>query len=220
MNHHDSIYPPARHPHFMRRLVGPLALAVGLLFTTSSFAAPAESADKTKPLGKGEVVPDVVVQTAAGKDFSLKKETAGKPTVLIFYRGGWCPFCTKQLAELAKSQQELLDLGYQILAIGADAPELLPATTDKYKLGYTLLSDTKMQASDAFGLAFYLDAATTKRYEERFKLSAKHDGRYWLPVPAVYIVGKDGKIAFVHTDPDYRKRLPIAELLAAAKEAK
>lgn len=187
---------------------------------THSLAAPAESADKAKPLGKGETVPDVKVKTAEGKEFALKKETEGKPTVLIFYRGGWCPFCTRHMAELAKSQQQLTDMGYQILAIGADAPEDLPATTEKYKLGYTLLSDVDMKASDAFGLAFYLDEATSKRYEGRFKLAAKHEGRYWLPVPAVYIVGKDGKIAFVHTDPNYRQRLPIEDLLKAAREAK
>jgi len=192
--------------------------AAVILMTAKTNAAPAESADKANPLGVGAAVPEVTVKTATGKKFALKPETSGKPTVLIFYRGGWCPFCTRHLAELAKSQQQLTDLGYQILAIGADAPEDLPATTEKYQLGYTLLSDVDMKASDAFGLAFYLDADTTKRYEARFKLSAKHEGRYWLPVPAVYIVGKDGKIAFVHTDPDYRKRLPIDELLATAKK--
>jgi len=110
-------------------------------------------------------------------------------------------------------------MGYQILAITADAPEDMPATTEKYQLSYTLLSDVNMEAADAFGLAFYLDARTTERYEQRFKLSAKHEGHYWLPVPAVYIVGKDGKIAFVHTDPNYRERLPVDDLLAAAEAA-
>ena len=197
-----------------------VTLCAAIACTISKAAAdPAAAADKTKPLAKGASVPDVMVKTVAGKDFALQTETAGKPTIIIFYRGGWCPFCTRHLAELAKSQEQLTELGYQIFAIGADAPEDMPATTEKYKLNYTLLSDVDMKASDAFGLAFYLDEATTKRYEARFKLSAKHEGRYWLPVPAVYIVGKDGKIAFVHTNPDYRKRLPLEELLAAAKQA-
>lgn len=164
-------------------------------------------------------MPAVTLKLADGTDFALKDQVEGKPTVLIFYRGGWCPFCTRHLAALQESQQELVDLGYQILAITADAPADMPPTTEKYELSYTLLSDVDMQASDAFGLAFYLDARTSERYEQRFKMSAKHEGRYWLPVPAVYIVGKDGKIAFVHTDPNYRERLPIADLLAAAKEA-
>lgn len=196
-----------------------LALGSSLLLASTSFAAPAESAEQAKPLGKGEAVPAVTLKTDDGKDFLLKEETTKQPTVLIFYRGGWCPFCTRQMAELAQSQQKLTDMGYQILAIGADAAGDLPATAEKFDLGYTLLSDAEMKASDAFGLAFYLDEATSKRYEGRFKLPSKHEGRYWLPVPAVYIIGKDGKVAFVHTDPNYRERLPIEDLLQAAKDA-
>jgi peroxiredoxin len=194
-----------------------LAISATLGVSLRAHAAPAESADQAKPLGVGAVVPDAVVKTAAGKEIALKQAISGKPTVLIFYRGGWCPFCTRHLGALAKSQADLTGLGYQILAISADAPEDLPATSEKHKLGYTLLSDADMKASDAFGLAFYLDEATTKRYEGRFKLSGKHAGRYWLPVPAVYLVGKDGRIAFVHTDPDYRQRLPIEDLLKTAR---
>jgi len=197
----------------------PVITSLLLIFATPSVQAePAESAAAAKPLGTNVPIPDVTVKTAEGKPFKLKSETAGKPTVLIFYRGGWCPFCTRHLAELAKSQQQLTELGYQILAIGADAPAELPPTAERHHLGYTLLSDVDMQASDAFGLAFYLDEATTKRYEGRFKLSARHNGRYWLPVPAVYLVDKNGRIVFTHTNPDYKKRLPIEELLTVARQ--
>jgi len=195
------------------------SVLASFLLASLSLAAPAESADETKPLGKGEAIPDITLKTSDNKDFSLKKETAGKPTLLIFYRGGWCPFCTRHMAELAKSKKELIDAGYQILAIGADAPADIPAISKKHKIDYTLLSDVNMEASDAFRLAFYLDEATSKRYESRFKLVSKHEGRYWLPVPAVYIIDKTGEIAFAHTDPNYKKRLPIEELLKVAKEA-
>ncbi|MEP4077967.1 peroxiredoxin-like family protein [Haloferula sp.] len=198
----------------------PLLVAVlTALFCMNSLSAPEESADATKPLGKGEPVPAAKLKTAKGDAFALKEQIKNKPTILIFYRGGWCPFCTKHLAELQESQQDLLDMGYQILAITADAPEQMPATSKEHELDYTLLSDVGMEASDAFGLAFYLDEETSKRYEGRFDMSAKHEGRYWLPVPAVYVVGKDGKIAFAHTDTNYRKRLPVKDLLVAAKKA-
>lgn len=197
----------------------PVAALCSALLCMESPAAPAESADAAKPLGKGAPVPSAILKTADGKDFDLKSQIENKPTILIFYRGGWCPFCSRQLAELQESQQELLDMDYQILAISADAPDALQTTSSKHQLGYQLLSDVGMQASDAFGLAFYLDAKTAERYESRFTMSAKHDGRLWLPVPAVYVVGKDGKIAFAHTDPNYRKRLPVKDLIAAAKQS-
>ncbi len=194
-------------------------IAAQMIGALAAGAAPAESADAIKPLPVGAAMPEARVKNAKGEELSLKQTTSGKPTILIFYRGGWCPFCTRHMAELAKSQEALTAMGYQILAIGADASGELPATVEKHHLGYTLLSDVDMHAADAFGLAFYLDEATAKRYEGRFKLSAKHEGRYWLPVPAVYIADRNGKIVFAHTNPDYRQRLPVEDLLAAAQKA-
>jgi peroxiredoxin len=98
-------------------------------------------------------------------------------------------------------------------------PEALKVTAAKEKLSYTLLSDAEMNAAGAFGLAFRVDDATVKRYRTYgIKLPATHDGQYWLPVPAAYLVDAKGRIAFAHTDPDYKKRLSGAALLKAAKE--
>jgi peroxiredoxin len=176
--------------------------------------------EKVQPLAKGMAVPDVTLRTVDGKSFSLKTETDAKPTVIIFYRGGWCPYCNAHLADVQKAEKDLLAMGYQILAISPDTAKALRSTMDNDKLTYTLLSDADMQATGAFGLAYGLDDATVAKYK-RFgvPLTAQHDGRFWLPVPAVYIVGKDGRIAFAHWDPDYKVRLSGAELLKAAREA-
>ncbi len=179
-----------------------------------------DSAEDTHPLGVGQVVPDVTIKSADGAGMSLRKQMRAKPTVLIFYRGGWCPYCSAHLGELQKVEGELIALGYQILAISADEPKALRPTSEKMKLRYTLLSDEDMEASAAFGLAFRVSAETLAKYKEfGIELTAKHDGRYWLPVPAVYIADRDGKIVFAHADPNYRKRLPAADLLTAAREA-
>ena len=113
-----------------------------------------------------------------------------------------------------------MDLGYQVLAIGADSPEGLRPTLEKHQITYTLLSDADMSASAAFGLAFRLGDDILKKYDGYgIKLTAVHDGHYWLPVPAVYIVGADGRIAYAHADPDYRVRLSMPDLMAAARQA-
>jgi peroxiredoxin len=176
--------------------------------------------EKVQPLAKGVAVPDVTLKTIDGKSLALKAETGAKPTVIIFYRGGWCPYCNAHLADVQKAEKELLALGYQILAICPDSAKALRATMDDDKLTYTLLSDADMQATGAFGLAYGLDDATVAKYKSfGVPITAQHLGMYWLPVPAVYIVGKDGRIAFAHWDPDYRVRLSGAELLKAAREA-
>ena len=83
------------------------------------------SANGIQPLLVGQSVPDVQLQTADGKAFNLKQELAEQPTVLIFYRGGWCPYCNLQLSQLQKIESQLQDLGYQIIAISPDRPEML-----------------------------------------------------------------------------------------------
>ncbi len=202
----------------------PAALALTLALPLGATAAPdyvlPPSAEETHPLQAGGPMPDATVREIDGKTVSLRSLVEGKPTVLIFYRGGWCPFCNAHLAALQKAHQDLVDLGYQVLAIGADSPEGLRPTVEKHQLTYTLLSDADMSASAAFGLAFRLSDDILKKYDGYgIKLTAVHDGHYWLPVPAVYIVGADGRIAYVHADPDYRVRLSMPDLIAAARQA-
>jgi peroxiredoxin len=178
----------------------------------------AASADQTHPLPVGQMIPDVTLKTVTGADFSLKTETAGKLTVLIFYRGSWCPFCNRHLADVQNALPELAKLGYQVLAISPDDAAGLGKMTDKNHLTYTLLSDPGLAAIEAFGLAFSLDDATLAKYKQYgVKLAGQRDGKFCLPVPSVYLIGKDGRIGFVHSDPDFKKRLSAAELLQAAR---
>ena len=180
----------------------------------------AANAESAKPLAQGSAVPDVSLKTIDGKSVSLKQETADKLTVLIFYRGGWCPFCNRHLADVQKSQEELAKLGYQVLAVSPDGAEELKATADKDHLTYTLLSDADLKAVEAFGLGFQLADDTVEKYKKYgIKLTAKKDDHFVLPVPAVFLIGKDGKIAYSHYDPDYKRRLSTEELLKAAKAA-
>ena len=197
-------------------VISVLTLTFALYFPArAEIAASAESA---KPLAKGSAVPDVSLKTIEGKEFSLKKETADKLTVMIFYRGGWCPYCNRHLADVQKAQDDLAKLGYQVLAVSPDGAAELKATTDKEHLTYTLLSDADLKATEAFGLGFKLADDTVEKYKNYgIKLTAKKDEKFVLPVPAVFLIGKDGKVAFTHYDPDYKKRLSAEELLKTAR---
>ncbi len=117
-------------------------------------------------------------------------------------------------------EQELIKLGYQIIAISPDRPEKLVETLDAKGLGYTLLSDSGVEAARAFGLAWKLGPDILKRYEE-FGIDVEEaSGRthHMLPVPAVYITGSDGRVAFQHVNPDHTVRIDPEVLLVAAKK--
>lgn len=176
-------------------------------------------ADLVNPVLNGTEIPDVEVQTTDGTTVRLKKLVKEKPTVLIFYRGGWCPYCNGHMAELQRIEQELVDMGYQILAISADRPEKLKESISKHNLDYTLLSDSPMQASKAFGLAFKVDDSTVKRYKRigiDLEKSSGYD-HHLLPVPAVFLVDTEGMIYFQYVNPDYKTRIKSDVLMAAAK---
>lgn len=164
-------------------------------------------------------MPDVPLRTLSGKPITLKAQVAGKPAILVFYRGGWCPFCNLQLSELRLIQKDAEKLGYQIIAISPDRPEELSKTLGKDKLTYTLLSDSKALALRAFGIGYRLDDASFAKYQgygiDLEKASGEKE--HALPVPSVFIVDKDGVLQFSYSHPDYRVRVPGTVVLAAAK---
>jgi peroxiredoxin len=185
----------------------------------SILAADAASAH---PLAAGAAAPDAAIKSPDGSSLTLASVLDEKPTLLVFYRGGWCPYCNRQLAELATFEPKFLALGFQIVALSTDAPAGLAPTAEKDKIAYRLFSDRAMSAASAYGVAYRVDAATVKAYRDyKIDLAAvpgEADAR-WLPVPTVFVIGRDRVIRFVSSNPDFKVRLPAAELLAAAQAA-
>lgn len=196
-------------------------LLCALLFTSLaslSFSQSDLPADPTaiSPLLIGEKIPALTLVDMSGKDVSLLDLAAQKPSVIVFYRGGWCPYCNLHLSELQTIEAEIIDAGYQIIAISPDSPESLQASVSKNKLNYLLLSDVKTEASRAFGLAFQ----APERYAEILSKASADRNRDALPVPAVFVVNPAGEVLFEYINPDYKKRLKGSLLLAVLNELK
>lgn len=180
-----------------------------------------DAPEKINPMPAGQVIPPISLKTLDGQQFDLNAFIAGKPTVLIFYRGGWCPYCNLQLSGLQKIEPELINSGFQIIAVSPDRPEKLNESVVKHELTYRLLSDNEMTAATALGIAFHLDDAMVATYKNEYKIDIEADSgqtHHLLPVPAVFIIGRDGVIHFSYVNPDYKVRLDSSELLKAARE--
>lgn len=168
----------------------------------------------------GNPIPDVVLHDADGAEFKLREHIAKQPAVLIFYRGGWCPYCTKHLMALADIKDKLAESGYQMLAISPDQPAKIKETPGREKLGYTLLSDSDMAAAKAFGISFQVPGELISKYKDKHQIdleSASGKTHHLLPHPAVFVVGKDGVIRFAHVNPDYKTRLDPEAILKATE---
>ncbi len=168
------------------------------------------------PLLIGEKIPEAKLISVNGDEVALYDLLHEKPAVFIFYRGGWCPFCNPHLAELQEIQDQIIELGYQIIAFSPDSPENLKASVEKNKLSYQLLSDADMAFAQRMGIAFVVPDASKERLQ---KVSAgKNPGM--LPVPSVFVVNTQGEILFEYINPDYKKRIKSGLLLAVLNELK
>lgn len=172
------------------------------------------TAEETKPLKVGATAPDASLKGLDGKDIKLSTVLNNKPTVIIFYRGGWCPFCNFHLSELVKVEGEIRKRGYQLIAISPELPSELVRTVDRDHLNYKLFSDTKAEAMKRFGVAFKVDGSTLEEsYRHTLELSSGQT-HHLLPVPSVFVVDKTGKITFAYSNPNYTSRLKGSEILA------
>jgi len=198
----------------MKKLLVIFLFAVLATFTAS--AQLPEKAEDISPLLIGEKIPDVALKATNDSNQQLYNIFGQKPTVLLFYRGGWCPFCNAHLAEIQEAQNEILNMGYQIIAVSPDSPENLQATDEKQNLAYNLYSDAGGKLTKAIGIAF----EAPERYSGM--LSEKSEGlnKGFLPIPAVFVVDTSGNIEFEYINPDYKTRLSGGMLLAVLKELK
>ncbi|QHJ11983.1 Putative peroxiredoxin bcp [Paraglaciecola mesophila] len=209
--------------HFMKAAIGSLAILLMAFSVTSSALERtdiAQSAQDVSPLLVGHGAPNTKLKTAEGAPVSLKAMLMQKPTVLIFYRGGWCPYCNRQLAGLKDIEKSLDDLGYQILAISPETPAQLQAQKLQSKFTVQLLSDSTLDTIRGFGIGFYVAKETTAKYKEKKGIvlnTSTHDERGVLPAPAVFILDEQGVIKFSYVNPDYKQRLSPELLYQAAK---
>ncbi|NME69912.1 peroxiredoxin-like family protein [Flammeovirga aprica] len=213
-----QIYFPNLNPNLLFKTV--LIFFLGILsFNTSAQKVPGNASD-ISPLLIGEYIPkDIILRDVEGNEVNLKKEMNKKPTILIFYRGGWCPYCNRQLSGLGEVSDYLVSIGYQIIAISPDTPEHLSLTYDKHMMNYSLLSDSDMTAAKSFGLAFELNDKEFSKYSNMgMDIVMTTGGKHrMLPVPAVFFVRQNGEINFEYINPNFKKRISSSLLITAAE---
>ncbi len=163
-------------------------------------------------LKAGDVFPAVVLADQLGRTIDTGILADGQALVVVFYRGGWCPYCNLDLRAYQQNLAEIEALGAKLVAVSPEAPDNTLSTAEKNDLSFPVLSDTKGRLADALGIRFEL-APQIKALYQKFghDLPARNaDDRWSLPMPATYVVDEGGVIALAHVDPDYRTRLEPA----------
>lgn len=195
-----------------------------LMFSVLTLAAGSRedihaSADLVQPLLAGMKAPDFTVRDVEGEVFTFNDGELAKPIVLSFFRGGWCPYCNLHLSEMRLAESKLKEMGFDIWFISIDKPELLLESLDEPDIGYTIYSDSSLDATRAFGLAFQVNDEMNERllsYDIDIE-KASGESHHVLPAPATYVIGTDGIIHFAYINPDYKVRLHPDVLVTAAR---
>ncbi len=187
--------------------------------STSGKAKVYDAAEKVSPVLVGTKIPDVTVHDINKKPVNLTERIMQKPTVLVFYRGGWCPYCNRQLAELKNIEQPLVELGYQILAVSPQTPAALQEQKLETEQVVTLLSDASLATITGFGVGYHVDMMTSAKYKTYgIALTNDTEGNPVLPAPAIFFVDQKGTVLASYVNPDYTVR-PSAQLVLAMATA-
>jgi peroxiredoxin len=180
--------------------------------------------DRGEPAGviaAGATLADFTLPDADGAPVSLGELLAEGPAVIVFYRGGWCPYCNLALrAYQAELLPELGRYGARLVAISPQSPEKSLRTKEKAELAFTVLSDAGAETARGLGIAFEpADDVLAAQRElgldlSRFNASGTTD----LPMPTVLIVDSERTVRFADTHADYTARTEVGEILAALAE--
>ena len=200
----------------MKKLLSLLIIFATFMSCTSPEDSIPQDAQSVKPLLIGDSIPDVSLQSAEGESINLT-DFNRENTLFIFYRGGCCPFCSAELSEIAQIEDELYERGVTVIGISPDQPSYLQQSMDDIEFDYKLLSDSKMAASKAFGIAFQVDSETVQSLKENGMDIEERSGQnhHLLPVPAIFLTNDEGVIEFQYVNPEYRTRIDKDVLLAA-----
>jgi len=165
----------------------------------------------------GENVPDFELPNAAGKLISLTEMLDRGPAVIVFYRGGWCPFCTLHLKALQEARHDIEGRGAKLVAISLEKPDAERSAARTLAPDFELLHDSEGRVSRLFGLLYDVVPPHEQALRHHgVELKRAHDSdKVQLPLAATYVVGQDGVVTYGFVDVYPEKRAEPSDIIAA-----
>jgi peroxiredoxin len=164
----------------------------------------------------GALAPDFTEADYNGEKVTLSELYEDHRVVLIFYRGGWCPYCTRQL----KSYQDHIDqfdaLGVKVVAVSVDTQQKAAQTAAEYDIGFILVSNPQADTIHDYHLVYYVPDDVNEKYLNEYHIDLEGaSGRtdHLLAVPATFVIEKGGAISFASANVDYKQRVSVEEVL-------
>ena len=168
----------------------------------------------------GDPAPDFTLPNAQGGKSTLSELLKSGPVVLLWYRGGWCPYCNLTLHAYQEALPELKAAGATLVAITPETPDKSLSTSEKNELSFEVLSDADNAVARDYGVLFEVPADVWTTYESKLKVNTYYThGRPELPLAATYVIAPSGEISWTFLSADYRERAEPSDVLQAVKAA-
>lgn len=177
----------------------------------------ADSGQADRAATVGDKAPAFSLNSATGQAVALEDLLTEGPVVLTFYRGAWCPYCNIALRSLQQHRADIAARGARLVAVSPQIPDESLALTEKQELAFDVLSDLGSITAKQYGLAFDLTDDLAAVYDKLgFDLQRVNAGHpRTLPLPATYVIDRNGTIRWAFVNTDYTTRAEPADILAA-----
>lgn len=170
----------------------------------------------------GELMPPFVLPAYGGRLVHLEEILKVGPAVISFNRGHWCPYCKIELKTIIEHQDEIVACGGQLVSILPDRQKFVSQLPEDILKNFIILMDVDNSYALSMGLVVWLGEKIANLMEGRgHRLSAYQGSEGWfVPVPATFVVGMDGRVIAREVNPEFRKRMDVEDIVAALRSAK
>jgi peroxiredoxin len=170
----------------------------------------------------GEPMPAFVLPDESGHLASLDTLLRDGPVAITFHRGHWCPWCRISGRALAQVHSEIVDIGGRIVAIMPERQKFAAEFKSEAGSPFPVFTDLDNGYALSLNLAIWIGPDLERLLSSFGRALPDYQGNecWMLPIPATFVVGRDGRVAARFVDPDFRRRMSVEELIAALRAAR
>jgi peroxiredoxin len=167
----------------------------------------------------GDPMPPFILPDVTGRLVSLTSLLEKGPLAVMFYRGHWCPYCRLNVRAVTQALDRIRALGGDVVAIMPEVQQFAEKFKAEADAPFPVLTDLDNGYALSLNLAIWL-GTEIERLLSYQDMKHFHGNDGWvLPIPATFVVGRDGLVKARFVDPDFRKRMEIDDLIDALKRA-
>jgi peroxiredoxin len=167
----------------------------------------------------GDPMPPFILPDVTGQLIELNSLLRKGPVAVMFYRGHWCPYCRLNVRAVIQAYDRIKASGGEVVAIMPEVQQFAEKFKADSNVPFPVLTDLDNGYALSLNLAIWLGTEIQRLLSYQDMKNFHGNDGWLLPIPATFVVGRDGLVKARFVDPDFRKRMEIDDLTAALKDA-